>query len=255
MRRLSVPLAVATLMTAALPIAHAACEATSTPTSVALVELYTSQGCSSCPPADRWLSQLAKQGGPRAIPLAFHVGYWDYIGWKDPYARPEFNERQSRLAAANGSRSVYTPGVFVQGREARRWHDAREFYAQVRSINQRAAGAKIMIDQVKMDGRRVEMRVRSELVAPAVSKRANLFVALVESGLSTRVTAGENRGEKLSNDRVVRSWSGPLQLGTQSLELQASGSTTADLALVAFVEDEAGVLQTLQLPLRSCGPS
>lgn len=246
---------VATLMATALTTADATCEATSPRTAVALVELFTSQGCSSCPPADRWLSRLAQQAGPRAIPLAFHVGYWDYIGWKDPYARAEFNERQSRLAAANGSRSVYTPGVFVQGREMRRWHDAADFESQVRSINQRTAGATITIDQVRNEGRRVELRVRSELVAPAASKQASLYVALVESGLSTNVAAGENRGEKLANDRVARAWSGPLALGTHALKLQAPRAGTGEFALVAFVEDEAGVLQALQLPLKTCGPS
>lgn len=244
----------ATLMATTLPSSYAACEATSARTSVPLVELYTSQGCSSCPPADKWLSQLAQKDATRAIPLAFHVAYWDYIGWKDPYARPEFNERQSRLAAANGSRSVYTPGVFVQGREARRWYDAADFEAQLKAIGQRPAGATITLDQVKVSGGNVELRVRSELAAPAISKRATVYVALVESGLSTKVTAGENRGEKLANDRVARAWSGPLALGTQSIKLQGPGNAAGDLALVAFVEDEAGVLQALQLTLKSCGP-
>ena len=78
-----------------MPLAEAAtCQATSPKNTVALVELYTSQGCSSCPPADRWLSQLpSRVDANRAIPLALHVGYWDYIGWKDPFAKREFNDR------------------------------------------------------------------------------------------------------------------------------------------------------------------
>ena len=103
-------MALASAAGAAAPTAGAAgsiCRAVSPPYTVALVELYTSQGCSSCPPADRWLSKL--QGGPaplRAVPLALHVGYWDYIGWKDPFARREFNDRQRRLATHNGSGTV-----------------------------------------------------------------------------------------------------------------------------------------------------
>jgi hypothetical protein len=109
---------------------------------------HTSQGCSSCPPADRWLSRLAKEVPfDRAVPIALHVGYWDYIGWKDPFARREFNARQSRLAAANGSRNVYTPGVFVQGRETR-WSQPSAFEAELRAVNRRPAAARIVLDQV-----------------------------------------------------------------------------------------------------------
>ena len=108
---------IAAAFAATMPAAQAAaCQATSPKNTVALVELYTSQGCSSCPPADRWLSQLPSRiDSNRAVPLALHVGYWDYIGWKDPFAKREFNDRQSQLAALNGNRTRYTPGVFVQG--------------------------------------------------------------------------------------------------------------------------------------------
>ena len=123
-------------MSVAAVLLSAACSVTSPAHTVALVELYTSQGCSSCPPADRWLSALQSSfTADRAIPLALHVGYWDYIGWKDPFARREFNARQSELAAANRNRSVYTPGVFVQGREMPNWRDARAFRNAVQAIN------------------------------------------------------------------------------------------------------------------------
>ena len=129
----------AALLVTAMPVSQAAtCQATSPKNTVALVELYTSQGCSSCPPADRWLSQLPTRiDANRAVPLALHVGYWDYIGWKDPFAKREFNDRQSQLAALNGSNTRYTPGVFVQGRETN-WSSAGAFDAQVRAVNQRA---------------------------------------------------------------------------------------------------------------------
>ena len=129
------------------------CSASSAPQRVPLVELYTSEGCSSCPPADRWLRSLmhdAKAG--RLLPLAFHVDYWDYIGWKDPFARREFNERQSQLARTNKNRTVYTPGVFVQGRETPRWSDARSFDAAVKSLNATPARAQIEL-AISLDGR------------------------------------------------------------------------------------------------------
>src|SRR4029450_1181622 len=105
---------------------------------------YPSRGSWSCRPADRWLSALpAAFASDRAIPLALHVGYWDYIGWKDPFARREFNARQNELAAANRNRTVYRPGVFVQGRETPRWHDARAFKSTVQAINASTPAATI----------------------------------------------------------------------------------------------------------------
>lgn len=243
----------AAALAAALPTAHAAtCQATSPKTTVALVELYTSQGCSSCPPADRWLSQLpSRTDANRVVPLALHVGYWDYIGWKDPFAKREFNDRQTQLAALNRSNTRYTPGVFVQGRDAN-WSQASAFDAQLRAVNQRPAAATITLDKVETQDGKVDVRAHAELAAPNTAKNPRLFVALVQNGISTRVTAGENRGETLANDRVTRAWSGPLPLGTRTVSLNVPATQARDLALVAFVEDDTGVLQALQLPLASC---
>ena len=236
-----------------MPAAHAAasCQATSPKNTVALVELYTSQGCSSCPPADRWLSQLQSRiDANRAIALALHVGYWDYIGWKDPFAKREFNDRQSQLAALNGNRTRYTPGVFVQSRETN-WSSGA-FDAQLRAVNQRPAVATIRLDNVETQSGKVNVRAHAELATPATAKNPRLIVALVQNGISTRVTSGENRGETLANDRVTRAWSGPLPLGSRSVSLEAPSTAVRDLALVAFVEDDTGVLQALQLPLATC---
>jgi hypothetical protein len=239
-------------LAALVPAAHAAtCQATSPKNTVALVELYTSQGCSSCPPADRWLSQVsARIDANRAVPLALHVGYWDYIGWKDPFAKREFNDRQSQLAALNGNRTRYTPGVFVQGRETN-WSSAA-FDAQLRAVNQRPAAATIALDNLEIQGGKVGVRAHAELAAPQAAKSARLILALIQNGISTKVTAGENRGETLANDRVTRAWSGPLPLGTRTVSLEAPSTAARDLALVAFVEDDSGVLQALQLPLAGC---
>ncbi len=240
-------------LAATMPIAHAAtCQATSPKNTVALVELYTSQGCSSCPPADRWLSQLPSRiDKDRAVPLALHVGYWDYIGWKDPFAKREFNDRQSQLAALNRSNTRYTPGVFVQGRDAN-WSSSSAFDAQLRAVNQRPAAATITLDKIQTQGGKVDVRASAELAAPNSAKNPRLIVALVQNGISTKVTAGENRGETLANDRVTRAWSGPLPLGTRTVSLEVPSTAARDLALVAFVEDDTGVLQALQLPLATC---
>ncbi|HVE89466.1 MAG TPA: DUF1223 domain-containing protein [Burkholderiaceae bacterium] len=252
MRHLVTRAAVAVTIAITMPNARAAsCQATSPKNTVALVELYTSQGCSSCPPADRWLSLLPSRiDANRAIPLALHVGYWDYIGWKDPFAKREFNDRQSQLAALNRSNTRYTPGVFVQGRETN-WSSSA-FDAQLRAVNQKPATATITLDNVETQSGKVRVRAHAELTAPNSSKNPRLIVALVQNGISTKVTAGENRGEMLANDRVTRAWSGPLPLGTRTVSLEAPPTGARDLALVAFVEDDTGVLQALQLPLATC---
>jgi hypothetical protein len=257
MRAITALTAIAISMPAAYSEANAAiCQATSPKNTVALVELYTSQGCSSCPPADRWLSQLpARIDSTRAVPIALHVGYWDYIGWKDPFARREFNDRQSQLAALNGSRTRYTPGVFVQGRETN-WAQTGAFDAQLRAINARPAAATIVVERAQALEGKVDVTARAELAQPSAAKNPRLILALVQNGISTKVTAGENRGETLANDRVTRAWSGPLPLKQQTLSLSVPATKPAtvmrDLALVAFVEDDTGVLQAVELPLTSC---
>ena len=107
------------LVLPAAPALAAGCKAESGEKTVALVELYTSEGCSSCPPADRWLSALAERGfaPDRVVPLALHVDYWDYIGWKDPFAKALFSARQRELAAIARSRVVYTPQVVLAGKD------------------------------------------------------------------------------------------------------------------------------------------
>lgn len=237
---------------AAAVVPAGSCSATSPAHQVALVELFTSQGCSSCPPADRWLGQLAARAPRnRVVPIALHVDYWDYIGWKDPYARGEFTARQRALAAANGSRTVYTPGVFIQSQEFPPWAQADRFDEAVRTITSAPAAVRMTLSATIATG---EVQVQTSAVAQASAREPRLRLALVESGLATRVRAGENRGEMLTNDRVVRAWVGPLALqpAPQRIPLPA-GTDPRQLALVAIVEDASGrVLQALDLSLHGC---
>jgi hypothetical protein len=227
------------------------CRAVSPAHQAALVELYTSQGCSSCPPADRWLSQLeARHTRDRVVPIALHVDYWDRLGWKDPYAREAFTARQRALAAANGSRTVYTPGVFVQSQEFPPWSNAARFDEAVRKINSTPAVVRISL-AATVDGTSLRLDAQAQALASAHDPR--LTLALVESGLATGVGAGENRGETLRNDRVARAWLGPLPL-TPSPQLWTlpTGDHTR-FAIVGFVEDASGrVLQAVDLPLAGC---
>src|SRR5258706_12666100 len=103
-------------------LAGNACTATSGATVPAVVELYTSEGCDSCPPADRWVASLKDEAARgKVIPLAFHVDYWDYLGWKDPFGDPVYSARHREAASRGGAKVIYTPQVLLDGREFQQW--------------------------------------------------------------------------------------------------------------------------------------
>jgi len=242
------------LLSVAGEAAAGTCKVQSPVHRVALVELYTSQGCSSCPPADRWLSELPRRyRSTEAIPLSLHVGYWDYIGWKDPFAKREFNERQRDWASANRSATVYTPGVFVDGREVRNWHTRQGIASQVSAANSMPAEAAIDVTgEIAGQRLRIDVGARAAAAAPGLGLR----IALLQSGLKTPVKAGENRGERLGNDHVVREWSPVLPLGRHQLSFDLpAGTAPGDWAVVAFVQAGAGkeVLQAVRWTPQACG--
>ncbi len=246
------------MLTSLLALAAAAtCTITSPSHTVALVELYTSQGCSSCPPADRWLSALPSQmPAERAVPLALHVGYWDYIGWKDPFAKREFNERQRWLAELNRNRTVYTPGIFLGAREWPGWRDRGAFADAVSRQNLQPARASISISAAAGENGRLKVDASTSLAADVAAADAALFLAVKQHGHSTAVGRGENRGETLKNDHVVRAWLGPLPLGAGRHEIAVPGDGPRQFELIAFVQDQkrGDVLQAVSLPLRGCSP-
>ena len=236
---------------AALPgTAFAACDARSGLKTAALVELYTSEGCSSCPPADRQLSRLRQALDPAAevVPLALHVDYWDYIGWKDAYAQSAFSERQSRLVRANQQKTVYTPQFFVGGAELRSWRSALR--DKVKQLNAQPAAAGIRIQAgVAANG---ALALDAEATMRGGADPAALYLALAESGLASKVTRGENSGATLAHDHVVRQWIGPIRLASGTARVQREVALPAAwnrsrLEVVAFVQDErsGSVLQAL----------
>jgi hypothetical protein len=209
------------------------CSGQSPAQKASLVELYTSQGCSSCPPADQWLGSFTQRDD--VVPLSMHVAYWDYIGWKDPFAKPEFAQRQRWLAQVNKSNSVYTPGVFVGGGEFREWGST--FMQQrlfARNTNS-AAGASIRIERVSASP--ALWRVAATLEPSQAVENKRLFIAGTKNGLVSKVKAGENHGRTLTNHHVVDFWSGalPAKSGNQ-FEWQGNIANEPD-ELVAFVQD------------------
>ncbi len=165
---------------------------------VDLVELYTSEGCSSCAPADRWLSRFA--GSPelwkRHVPVAFHVDYWDYIGWKDRFAKPEFSDRQRSIARSD-SAQVYTPAVFLNGRE---WRGLFEGKRLPNSAPQKDTGVLAALGKSE---RLFEVIFRPNSKA---EEGYTLHATLLGFGFESRVHRGENRGRSLKHDFVALSY-------------------------------------------------
>jgi hypothetical protein len=248
---------------AAHPAWAAHCSAKSARTTTALVELYTSEGCDSCPPADRWLSSLGPRGfaPERVVPIALHVDYWDYIGWKDPYAQRAYSARQRKMAQLARAAMVYTPQVLLQGRDFRGWRDGGTpdvFSQAVAAINARPAKARISLtlDTQRKDAFEVEVSAQLDDAAPGA---AALYLAAYENKLVSEVKAGENRGRTLPHDYVVLQWLGPFEFkpGPQGPSLRERHAlpllpkaVPEHSGVAAFVQNRATseVLQALMLP-------
>ncbi len=168
----------------------------------AVVELYTSEGCSSCPPADKFLGRLGKtEESEMIITLAFHVDYWDYIGWKDPYASADYTQRQRIVARANSQSSIYTPEFVVDGAEAR---GSRKITAKVSAGYANQAEADITLKLSDVDAGKVSAEVSIDNISYAGDDTPEVYLAIFENGLSSSIDAGENRGKRLKHDYVVR---------------------------------------------------
>lgn len=165
------------------------------PQKVALLELYTSEGCSSCPPAEAWLSRLKDDPGlwKNFVPLAFHVDYWNRLGWTDRYSSPQWTERQSRYAALWSSQSVYTPAFVLDGSEWRDWSGT------VPAPNEKRSG---QLQAATEDGKRWTIEFQ-----PAKGENGDweAHLALLGNGISAKIGAGENSGRQLAHDFVVLS--------------------------------------------------
>lgn len=224
-----------------LAIAAPACEIRSGLMTSALIELYTSEGCSSCPPADQRLSSMPDGDltVDLVVPLAMHVNYWDYLGWRDSFAKPEFTERHGWLVRMNHHRTTFTPHFFVAGTEVQDWRsDLRE---EIERVNRLPAQAAIRLGENAATTDRLQLQIdaSSQVVAPLA-----VFIALTENKLASQVGAGENGGKLLRHEHVVREWIGPIpllkgKLSTQR-EIRLNSDWKRDQTVIAgFVQNMA----------------
>jgi hypothetical protein len=226
-------------------VTHAAtdlCAAKSAATITPVIEVYTSEGCSSCPPADQWASGL-KDSATRglAVVQAFHVGYWDYIGWVDRFASPAHTQRQRDIAAVNQLRSIYTPQVVRNGQDWPRWHQDN-----ARTL---AAGepARVALALQGTQGNAFEATITPTDVNTAWSA----YWSVTEHGHNSKVAAGENKGEFLKHDFVVRQYV-PVgsYSGNQKLKFSAIAADPKhprQVNLVVFEPKSGKTLQALSL--------
>ncbi len=234
----------------------AQCTAVSGERRVPLLELYTSEGCDSCPPADRWLSGLLQRGfgTDRVVALAFHVDYWNYIGWTDPFSQKRYSERQRQAAARNESRFVYTPQFLLNGRDYRRgiWRD--DFGEKVAALNRDKPRAELRLE-LKDSGNALTVGGGATVTAATERSQSQAWLALYENRLANNVTAGENRGKRLEHDYVVRDIAGPFAVNAQGVAtfdqrfVLGAGWKRSDMGVAAYVQNvrNGEVLQALAL--------
>lgn len=238
-------------LAAAVPAAaqQGVCTASSGPRTQPLVELYTSEGCSSCPPADRWLSSRFAVG--EANYLAFHVDYWDSLGWPDPFASAAFSARQRLRVAAAGERTVYTPQVMVGDVTRAGWNRETAWSETLRQARRPAAAA---ISVRLIHGRAGWRAALGAASIEGVTPGAKLWLARHVDARTTKVRAGENRGSTLRHDRVVRELFGPWPLGDAAISYEVGLiGESVPWGVTAFVQNHRGdVLQSLSLDAAAC---
>lgn len=211
---------------------------------VVLLELYTSEGCSSCPPADRWLSGLATDAGlwRDVVPVAFHVDYWNYLGWRDRFSDDRYSDRQRRYRREGAAGAVYTPGFFAAGAEWVGWRSGR---------SPEASAAVVGPLRASLSGNRIDVRFEPTV---AVDEKLRAHVALLGMDRQTAVLRGENRGRRLTHDFVVLDHtSGAMRqhAGGFDTQLSINRRDATDLAVAIWVESDRrqGPLQATGGPL------
>lgn len=180
------------------------CSTSSGATIMPVIELYTSEGCSSCPPADKWVSSLK---GKDVVVQAFHVGYWDYLGWVDRFAAPAYTTRQRQVAARNNLRSIYTPQAVLNGRDWPYWSNwsNRPTWLDQPSARE-PARVSITVRQLGADQFEASVTPLPNLPGQQVATNWSAYWTITEHGHNSRVQAGENAGEFLKHDFVVRQY-------------------------------------------------
>jgi len=207
-----------------------------------LLELFTSEGCHSCPPAEKLVNQMIEQDvvlGADVIALQYHVDYWNYLGWEDPYSDPIHTERQKAYAIAFRNSSVYTPQMVVDGQTEFVGSDAGKAL-DVIDVAKRISKIDMIVSN-KFDGEKISLDISSEETI-SENEDYHIYAAVVENNLEQEITSGENRGKTLQHHGVVRSFHdlGKIQ-SNQKINVQAgikvpTSINTENTSTVVFIQ-------------------
>jgi hypothetical protein len=202
--------------------------------SFALLELFTSEGCSSCPPADRLLPQLTTEN-TNVIPLSFHVDYWNRLGWTDPFSHVEFSDRQREYGRQFRLESIYTPQLIINGEFEMVGSNRSAAETDIKNVLKEKAAVEVTIYDVKKDGNTL-------LVSCALTgnvDQSDVMAALVQKHAEMKVSAGENKGAKLSHTNVVRSFLRGSAQQRMKLEIEIPHDLTEDnMQLIVYTQRE-----------------
>ena len=202
---------------------------------VVVVELYTSQGCSSCPPADEFVAVLASD--PRILPLALHVDYWDYIGWEDKFAQEKFTDRQRAYAKAVGSRTIYTPQLIIGGRDRIEGFAPDETSARLREHLGLASNVRLTVTR---EGDMLVIRAEAD---PPLDEPVRVQLVRYQPEETVTIERGENAGKTITYRNIVTSWEGLGDwTGREPLELTAPYAGQDPGAVIVQASGPAAIL-------------
>jgi hypothetical protein len=205
-----------------------------------VVELYTSQGCSSCPPADRLFEKLAAI--PGVIPLALHVDYWDYIGWKDTFAAPGFTERQKAYARAAGERMIYTPQIIVEGADRLVGNEPEALRSALSRVTGKPGPVHLVLER---QGDRIVIRADAD---PPLSQGVIVQLVRYQPQQTVEIAGGENMGEIVTYSNIVTDWQRVGEWpGTAPLEMVADAPGPAPVVVILQNPGPAGIVAAARL--------
>lgn len=219
----------------------------------AVVELYTSEGCSSCPSADELFEKVQKEIKNEPIYLlAFHVDYWNRLGWKDPFSSPEYSARQNQYASWLNLSTIYTPQAIVNGRTEFIGSDERSLRNALKSSIQKNTNYTLHFNELKYNSNSLSLKYHTESPLENIS----LVLALVQNHATTQVKRGENEGRTLSHVQIVRNYktlslSGK-EIGTVNLDL-VKGIPSQNFEVIGFLQKNSTgeILAATRIPLNS----
>jgi len=208
-----------------------------------VVELYTSQGCSSCPPADALLEQLAQRDD--VIALALHVDYWDYIGWKDSFGDPAYSARQRSYARASGMRTIYTPQMVVAGKDHVIGNEAMKLADLINAHRSKPSEVEL---QISRNGSKLAISVKS-VSSQILPRKMVLQLVHFDPHKDVKITRGENHGRTISYANIVRTWK---QIGswngrsTKKLTIDLQGNE-GPVAVILQTDEHGPIIAAAQL--------